>query len=36
MNGNSGNVNYSLTIIDTPGFADCSGILKDMQTVEEF
>eukprot|EP01084_Bolivina_argentea_P073022 132541_1 len=33
---NNGNINYDLTIIDTPGFGDCRGIEKDMQTLEEF
>eukprot|EP01084_Bolivina_argentea_P120339 213284_1 len=31
-----GNIDYDLTIIDTPGFGDCRGVIKDMQTVEEF
>eukprot|EP01083_Nonionella_stella_P008972 26001_1 len=31
-----GNIDYDLTIIDTPGFGDCRGVTKDMQTLEEF
>ena len=31
-----GNINYDLTIIDTPGFGDSRGITKDMQILEEF
>ena len=31
-----GNIDYDLTIIDTPGFGDCRGVAKDMQTLEEF
>eukprot|EP01084_Bolivina_argentea_P313754 543383_1 len=31
-----GNIDYDLTIIDTPGFADSRGIKKDQQTLEAF
>eukprot|EP01084_Bolivina_argentea_P041754 77079_1 len=32
----AGNIDYDLTIIDTPGFCDNRGIIKDMQTLKEF
>ena len=30
------NINYDLTIVDTPGFGDSRGVQKDMQILEEF